>query len=138
MIRDKACEIGVFTYELASFSNATRVFWGDDSLYEEMLLEQQAVKELFLYFYKRNPQDGVFRLLNEKEPLEFDNAFVNDFLSELGDGKTNHQLMDWVSEMYSDIGDKKELKHRKELISLIGNPGVDYYWDEENEESEEL
>ena len=72
IIRDKASEIGVFTYELDSLSNATRVFWGDYSLYDELILEQQAVKELFLYFYKRNPQEGVFRLLNEMEPLDFD------------------------------------------------------------------
>ena len=133
LIRDKAYEIGVFTYELDSLSNASRVFWIDTSLYDEMILEQEAVKELFLYFYKRNPQEGVFRLLNEMEPLDFDDALVNDFLSELGDGKTNHQLTDWVSELYLDIEDDKELKHRKELVSLIGNPGIDYYWDEDEE-----
>lgn len=114
-------------------SDATRVFWGDYSLYDELILEQQAVKELFLYFYKRNPQEGVFRLLNEMEPLDFDDALVNDFLSELSDEKANHQLTDWVSEMYLEILDKKELKHRKELVSLIGNTGVDYYWDEDEE-----
>jgi len=32
--------------------------------------------------------------------------------------------------MYLEIEDKKELKHRKELVSLIGNPEVDFYWDE--------
>jgi len=130
LIRDKASEIGTFTYELDSLSNSTRVFWEDNSLYDELILEQQAVKELFIYFYKRNPQEGVFRLLNEMEPLDFDDALVNDFLSELSDGKTNHQLTDWVSEMYLEIEDKKELKHRKELVSLIGNPEVDFYWDE--------
>lgn len=60
-------------------------------------------------------------------------ALINDFLSELSDGKTNHQLTDWVSEMYLEILDKKELKHRKELVSLIGNTEVDYYWDEDEE-----
>ena len=138
MIREKAGEIGVYTYELDSSSNATRVFWGDNTLYDEMILEQQAVKELFLYFYKNKPQEGVFRLLNEMEPLEFDNAFVNDFLSELSDGKTNHQLTDWVNEMYCNIEDEKELKKRKGLVSLIGNPGVDYYLDEEVDDEDDF
>lgn len=132
LIRDKANEIGVFAYELDPYSNSTRVFWTDGSLYEEMLLEQQAVKELFLYFYKNKPQEGVFRLLNEMESLEFEDSSVNDFLSELSDRKTNHELTDWVSEMYCNIEDEKELRHRKELVSLIGNPGVDYYLDEED------
>ena len=137
LIREKAGEIGVFTYELESSSNATRIFWGDNTLYDEMILEQQAVKELFLYFYKNKPQEGVFRLLNEMDSLEFDDAFVNDFLSELSDGKTNHQLTDWVSEMYCNIEDEKELKKRKELVSLIGNPSVDYYWDEDHTDESE-
>ena len=103
-----------------------------------MILEQQAVKELFLYFYKNKPREGVFRLLNEMDSLEFDDALVNDFLSELSDGKTNHQLTDWVNEMYRNIEDEKELKKRKELVSLIGNPNVDYYWDEEVDDEDDF
>ena len=39
--------------------------------------------------------------------------------------------------MYCDIEDEKELKKRKELVSLIGNPGVDYYWDEDQTDESE-
>ena len=53
-------------------------------------------------------------------------------------GKTNHQLTDWVNEMYCNIEDEKELKNRKELVSLIGNPGVDYYWDEEVDDEDDF
>lgn len=134
LIRKKACELGIFTYELSSLSNSTRVFslGNGKTLYDEMLLEQEAIKELLLYFYKTHSDCNVFKAFNELEPLEFDDYMMNDFLTLLENGKTNHTLTDWVSENYNEL-DKKELKLRRAIVSAIGNPNVEFDLDEEDD-----
>ena len=51
LIHDKASELNTYTYEIDSSSRASRVFWTAQrrTLYEQMVLEQHAVKELLLY-----------------------------------------------------------------------------------------
>lgn len=96
LIRNKACDLGIYTYELSSLSNSTRVFslGNDKTLYDEMVLEQEAIKELLLYFYKTHSDCNVFKAFNELDPLEFDDYMMNDFLTLLENGKTNHTLTD--------------------------------------------
>lgn len=69
LIEDKAREIGTYTYEIDLFSNATRVFWSVNSrtLYGQMILEQEAIKELLLFMYKNHLDSGVFKLLNGRQ-----------------------------------------------------------------------
>ena len=54
-IHDKASELNTYTYEIDSLSRASRVFWSTQrrTLYEQMVLEQNATKELILYIYKK-------------------------------------------------------------------------------------
>lgn len=126
LINEKAREINTYTYELDSNSNATRVFWSTQrrSLYRQMVIEQEAVKELLLYFYKGQGKSGVFELLKEMQSLEFDDALVNDYLADLCEGKVNDVLIDWVEDMYEEIEGKDDRKERHELVSLIGNRSV--------------
>lgn len=133
LIEVKAREISTYTYEIDSYSNASRVFWSARrrTLYDQMILEQDAIKELILYVYKEHREKGVFRLLNDMEALDFDDADVNDYLSDFCKGKVNDLLIDYVDELHEEIEDKKQRKERKELLSLIGDRSVWFDYDEE-------
>lgn len=139
LIEHKAREIGTYTYEIDSYSNAARVFLSTQkrSLYEQMIIEQNSIKELLLYMYKNKRESGVFRLLNDMESLEMDDALVNDYLADLCEGKVNDWLIDYVDELYEEMKDIKKRKERKELLALIGNRSVlfdfDDFEDDENE-----
>lgn len=89
LIDEKAREIGTYTYELDSYSNASRVFWSTQrrSLYKQLILEQEAVKELLIHLYKDHGDSGVLKLFNEMHSLEFDDALINDYLADLCEGK---------------------------------------------------
>lgn len=139
LIHEKASELNTYTYEIDSFSRAARVFWSAQrrTLYEQMVLEQNATKELLLYIYKKNRGTGVFRLLDEMEALDFDDALVNEYLEDLCAGKVNDLLIDYVDDLHEDIEDKAKRKERKELLSLIGNCSVCFDFDE-NEEDENI
>lgn len=138
LIHDKASELNTFTYEIDSFSRAARVFWSVQrrTLYEQMVLEQNATKELLLYIYKKNYGTGVFRLFDEMEALDFDDGSVNEYLEDLCVEKVNDLLIDHVDDVYEDIEDKAKIKERKELLSLIGNSSVMFDLDEEDENEE--
>ena len=139
LIEHKARDINTYTYEIDSYSNAARVFLSTQrrSLYEQMVIEQNSIKELLLYMYKNKRESGVFRLLNDMESLEMDDALVNDYLADLCEGKVNNWLIDYVDELYEEMEDIKKRKERKELLALIGNRSVlfdfDDFEDDENE-----
>ena len=82
-------------------------------------------------------ESGAFRLLNDMESLEMDDALVNDYLADLCEGKVNNWLIDYVDELYEEMEDIKKRKERKELLALIGNRSVlfdfDDFEDDENE-----
>ena len=126
LIHDKASELNTYTYEIDSSSRASRVFWTAQrrTLYEQVVLEQHAAKELLLYIYKKNRGTGVFRLLDDMEALDFDDSLVNEYLEDLCAGKVNDSLIDYVDDLHEDIEDKAQRKERKELLSLIGNCSV--------------
>lgn len=139
LIEHKARDINTYTYEIDSYSNAARVFLSTQrrSFYEQMVIEQNSIKELLLYMYKNKRESGVFRLLNDMESLEMDDALVNDYLADLCEGKVNNWLIDYVDELYEEMEDIKKRKERKELLALIGNRSVlfdfDDFEDDENE-----
>ncbi|MDO5157246.1 MAG: hypothetical protein Q4D51_14925 [Eubacteriales bacterium] len=105
-------------------------------MYDQMILEQDAIKELILYVYKEHREKGVFRLLNDMEALDFDDEDVNDYLSDLCEGRVNDSLIDYVDELHEEIEDKKQRKERKGLLSLIGDRSVCFDYD--GEDGEEL
>ena len=136
LIHDKASELNTYTYEIDSSSRASRVFWTTQrrTLYEQMILEQHAAKELLLYIYKKNRGTDVFQLLDDMEALDFDDSLVNKYLEDLCAGKVNDSLIDYVDDLHEDIEDKAQRKERKELLSLIGNCSVLFDLDEDDED----
>lgn len=136
LIYDKAHDLNIFTYEIDYCSSASRVFWSTEerTLYEQMVLEQNAIKELLLYIYKNNRGKGVFRLLDEMDELDLDDAFINEYIEDLCVGKVNDSLIDAVFDLYLDIEDEEKQKERKELLSLVGNSSVSFDLDEDDED----
>lgn len=136
LIHEKANELNTYTYEIDSLSRASRVFWTAQrrTLYEQMILEQNATKELLLYIYKKSQGTGVFKLLDDMEALDFDDGLVNEYMEDLCEGKVNDSLIDYVEDLYEDIEDKTQRKERKELLSLIGNCSVMFDFDEDYED----
>lgn len=133
LICEKASELNTYTYEIDSLSRTARVFWSAQrrTLYEQMVLEQNATKELLLYIYKKKGGAGVFRLFDEMEALDFDDGLVNEYLEDLCVGKINDLLIDCVDDLHEEIGDKAQ---RKELLSLIGNSSVMFDFHDEDED----
>lgn len=115
LICDKAIELSTYTYEIDSSSRASRVFWSAQrrTLYEQMVLEQHATKELLLYIYKKNRGTGVFSSLDDMEALDFDDGLVNEYLEDLCLGKVNDSLIDYVDDLHEDIEDKAQRTERK-------------------------
>ena len=75
-----------------------------------MVLEQLATKELLLYIHKKNRGNGVFRLLDEMEALDFDDRLVNEYLEDFCAGKVNDSLIDYVDDLHEDIENKAQRK----------------------------
>lgn len=140
LIHDKASELNTYTYEIDSLSRASRVFWSTQrrTLYEQMVLEQNATKELILYIYKKNRGTGVFRLLDEMDALDLDDGLVNEYLEDLCVGSVNDSLIDSVDDLHEEIDDKEKSKERKELLSLIGNCSVLFDLDDEDDEEDDI
>lgn len=132
-IENKAREIGTYTYEIDSFSNACRVFWSAQrrTLYTQMRMEEEAIKEMILYIYKNKSKSGVFQVLNEMEALDLDDALINEYLADLCEGKVNESLIDYVEDLYEEIEDVKQVKNRRNLLSLIGDRDVYFDCDED-------
>lgn len=60
----------------------------EDLFMSRWVIEQNSIKELLLYMYKNKRESGAFRLLNDMESLEMDDALVNDYLADLCEGKS--------------------------------------------------
>lgn len=91
------------------------MFWHTQrrTLYEQMVLEQDATKELLLYIYKKDRGTGVFRLLDEMEAMDFDDGLVNEYLDDLCAGSVNDSLIDYVDDLNEEIEDKAQRKNVK-------------------------
>ncbi len=61
-----------------------------------------------LYLYKNKKESGVFELLNEMDSLDLDEALINEYLSDLCEGKVNDMLIDYVDELYDEIENKEK------------------------------
>lgn len=138
LIEAKAREIGTYTYEIDSFSNAARVFWSTNrrTLYGQMIMEQEAIKELLLFLYKNRLESGVFKLLNELDSIDLDDGIINECIADICEGKVNGFLMDYVEDLHNEIEDKNKRKERKDLLSLMGNRSVLFDLDDEEFEDE--
>lgn len=123
IIREKAFQLNIYTYEMDSYSNALRVFYLEEgkTLFDQMFNERISVKELMIYIRKYNKSEGVFKLLNEIEPLDYDPALVMDYIHDLCRGNVTDFLYSYTDELYCEIPTERKKAERKALVDLIGS-----------------
>ncbi len=125
----------LYCYELQYDSAAERVFYcneKDGSYQKKIEREKTAIKELLVYL--RSPQDynKFFEYYDQLEALPIDIAQIQDYVADLCNKSVSIELLDEVDFLYKEyVKDKKE---REEKLSLIGDKGVMFDWEEEEKE----
>jgi len=116
----------LYTYELRYDSPAGKIFSSEfrkDSLREQSIIEQIALKELLLYLTNTKESNSFLRFFREIEPIDLDPAMLNEYIEELCKGIISQDLIDTVESLYTDLSDSQS---RIETISVIGNKQVDF------------
>ena len=120
LIRDKAHEMNIYTYELRYDSKASSVFQRDPKTL--FLLEDVAWKELLIFLMNSDVQTGTLDFLRGIDPLDIDPAMIPEYLETYCSRRPVGSLIDEVDELYNDIDDKGE---RLRTMLMVGNPAID-------------
>lgn len=120
LVKEGSDRNGIFTYELRSYSKAEKVFIGE-SLYNEKYDESLALKELIIFIHNSKEKHPYLKFIEEIEPLEFDPAFIPDYINNLENGIVSQQLVDEVESLYEDVENAKD---RRELVNLLDHSDV--------------
>lgn len=126
LICEKCRETGTYTYELRTDSKAEKIFLSNykkNSLQMQKNIENMSVKELLIYLRNSKDKHPFLLYMDEFEHIEFDPAFLNEYISEISNGNIPQALVDEVESLYEENGC---FEHRKDLIEAIGNPNVDF------------
>lgn len=137
IIYKEADKIGIYAYELNSFSKSMKIFANaanKASLQEQIIDEQIAFKELLIFLLNTKQSSGFYNFIKSIPTLDIDIAMIQEYLRELIKGEVPQQLIDELEELYLNGDfDKKE---RFDLLSCIGNRHC--YFDEGNESFEQF
>jgi hypothetical protein len=128
IVRERAGELNLYTYELRHGSKAETVFLGKADIPTEDVLW----KELLIFFMNTKETSGYLKFLRKIDPLAFDPALVGDYLDCFQSNSARAQIIGELETLYGDIPDTKE---RLAMIGIIGAPNV--YFHEDNEDIED-
>lgn len=133
LVREGCEKNHTFTYELRSGSKAEKVFRITDrkgSLNNQKNIEAISLKEFMIYLRNTQQKNNLLQFLDEILPLEYDPAFINEYVEELSRGVIPQQLIDETEYLYEINNYSKE---RLQTIDFFGNPNVifDEFDDEE-------
>lgn len=130
VIKERAGEINLYTYELRYGSKAGSVFLREVDISDEDVLW----KELLVFFMNTKSSSGYLEFLRSIDPLDFDPALVSDYLecfqSDAGKALAIDELEHHYSEMEGGAGE------RLKLMQVIGATNV-YFGEEDEEESDQ-
>jgi hypothetical protein len=127
VVRCKASELNLYTYEGRSSSKAETVFLGQADIASEEVLW----KELLVFFMNTKSSSGYLEFLRSIEPLGFDPALVDEYLDCFQSDAAKAVVMGELEFLYEDV---KEPGKRLEMMNAIGSPGV--YFDSDETEKE--
>lgn len=122
----------IYCYELRYNSAAERVFGGNedkDSYQKKIDREKRAIKELLLYLRSPREMNKFFEYIDEIESLPFDVALIQEYVADLCNKTVSVDLIDEVDYMYEEYVENKT--EREQVVSLIGDRGVMFDWDED-------
>lgn len=127
IIKDRAHDLNIYTYEVRYGSRAFTVFLGEADVPAEEILW----KELLIFFMNSNADTGLFNFLKDIEPLDFDPAEAQEYLQCFESDSAKSYVVDTLEHLYGEL-DKDERKERLEKMSVLGDPSV--YFPEDDEE----
>lgn len=118
IIKSKAADLNLYTYEVRIGSKSQTVFYGRGEIASEEVLW----KELLIFFMNTKETSGLLEFLRSIEPLAFDPALANDYLqcfqSDEAKADVIGELEFYYEEMEGKTGD------RLEMMDVIGDPRV--------------
>ncbi|EMW0391264.1 hypothetical protein AADZ13_005467 [Bacillus cereus] len=130
LVEREASAQNIYTYELPYGSKASIIFiakkynfFDDDIVW----------KELIIYLINTNDRSGILDFIREIEPLNFEPALVNEYLTVFKSDLEKHSYIDEVEEYYQDIDDKNK---RIEMLNLLSNPYAFFNYDEDDFEGD--
>lgn len=134
IIKSRAGEINLYTYELRHGSKAESVFLREIDISEEDILW----KELLIFFMNTESTSGYLEFLRRIPPLDFDPGLIDDYLDCFKSNSAKAFVMDELEHHYTELED--DARDRLKLMQVIGAPNVsfdtdedDYSYDEESE-----
>lgn len=134
LIREKAHELNLYTYELRSGSPAEKVFlntFPKSSLQAINASERNALAELIVYLITNKDSTGYLNYVRGLEPLGLDPHLVPEYLADIMNRKIPQSLVDEVETIYVDMPNNQVID-RKDSISIIGETYVYFPEDEED------
>ncbi|MBX3474536.1 MAG: hypothetical protein KF754_09150 [Planctomycetes bacterium] len=129
IVRERADKLNIFTYEQRSGSKGYSVYMGGAEIAKEEVLW----KELLIYFMNTKDTNGYLQFLRSIEPLGFDPGRVSEYLECFHSDSSKAEVLEELEVLYEDLADKGE---RLGMIGAVGQPGVDFPDDDEEEPGE--
>ena len=117
VIRTKASELNLYTYELRDGSKAQTVFLGQADLPTEEVLW----KELLIFLMNTKSSSGIIEFLRSIEPLDFDPELANDYLACF---QSDAEKAFVVGELETLYGELENPGKRLKDMELIANRNV--------------
>lgn len=123
-----ARDLGIYTYELRSGENASRVFLGaqlcGNSLHKLFEKQKNVTKEVIIYLVNSaDHNDSAHKFLRTIEPLDLSGISMNDMVDGLCSGELDESIADYVEHQWSE---ETKYKERRELLDVVGNVNVDF------------
>lgn len=126
LVRNACKKTNTYTYELRFGSKSEKIFrstYAKNSLQKQKIMEKIAFKELIVCLRNSKEKHPILNYIDSIEPLDFDIALFNDYISEVSNGSIPQSLVDEVESLYEDIDSYKD---RIEQIDIIGNLDIDF------------
>ncbi len=137
LIKKLCSDLNIYVDELEYDSCAMHSFYCEcegNNLYEELLREKRAKKELIYWIIKNGNSKNPYKDMDIK-PLDLDINMVDEYLSSvINNADYIPDLSDYVSELYDEICSNKseKLKDRMDAIdALIANPNLAFFSEDE-------
>lgn len=117
VVRTKASELNLYTYELRDGSRAQTIFLGQADFQAEDILW----KELLIFLMNTKSSSGLIEFLRSIEPLDFDPELANDYLDCFQSDAAKALVVGEVETLYGEMENPGD---RLKMMDLIGNPNV--------------
>lgn len=125
VIRSRASDLNLYTYELRDGSKAKSMFLGQTDIPTENLLW----KELLVFFMNTKARSGYLQFLRAIPPLDFDPGRVDEYLDCFQSDVAKSLVVEELESHYEEVDDNGE---RLQTVEVIGSPYL--HFDDPDEE----